>query len=1284
MGKLNLRIFNKDGAEIVHQYNKEKQYEVGNLYMKQVSCGLFETDTLIIFNEDVNGILYPIEEVLRNFRLNETELDSQKEVLGEIDKQTGESGKELKLLLFIDTENQTDLRFFNVKNNEIVWTNKVLVGSASIEDVGVHLAFMGEKEGVYENTMYLCEVHTSAVNPDDIAEDDDIEIIGAINIQSTAIGEDERYRNLFTNFGIPDPKKYLDIFKDTDEDSTDELYHKYDDNIDYEFLNKKSKKLFLSYPEIFPYVGTYKALINAVKYLGYDDIYFKEWYKELPTITGKAAKNVTYEVAYKSKNSMLTKLPLDRRVSLKKLNWLSMVYKIAEFATDENGEQLYEYLPDNVQIPLLKNNYNKYEASEILIKLFGLKEWLEKNIIALNCRIIEINGEGIVVERYKHRIYGKTTVGSLYRREKSLTPFVANTPNELLLADSSCKIKLGLQEQFSDDDFANNYKSITFRANLTSKNGALPKKLARGYDPSTGQNSVYGLVDNMAIIVKDGEIFFDSKDVNSNGLAEAVFMKMPTIQIERANLRNPNKAWNKSIEYVIDRKGPAETPYRFIRNKISVDDDNILYSKEYIALRPLDNPSLKYTTQNIFGVPLFMLKNFNDETIITGTEKDIFVGNEYILEILDGKFIFNNDDINIPSGENYADKTTKMISLNFNFDSDSNEQTVELNYTYTKNVSAQEIAKGRTSDYLTEMTVNNIGEYTITAIATDECNNFFANNIINPVVVTVPNPTLKIYSNNSYSNNEEDFYKINADGVKVEEYKKPSYTGKTRKDIEKTYSNNSTCLLPETYLSNDVEVLDSSNGGKIIKYVTYPTISYAIDTPKSGDIAHFMNISDKFEYVEIITKEMEPDRYKSGYVCVRFKRNDVFSANTLNTGDIDSSVDDFEPLQLSNIVIYDKLHNQIIYQARINLYFDKVDASTEATYVYTYFDNDALRYIYLYYKDAPTDALQNVLLNSNPQEENKYIYIQSPEEYTSEGSNVNIIKILNSAKQIMDFYILPAYELPITIDSSSRNIIRIKNGYYPNSKTVFNKKDIVKVVFAYTVGAHTYRACGTYKVLDISNNEITLDKEISPINPKLLKDNSKYSLCVSHANCAYVDYNLIVDYAKEIYNGYTNLYVKDDYFLNFIDNTYSITTKPYKKSNGHLFWMQDTSQNKITKPTIITNGDIYGYDIPITVNQENPNVVFYPSCEYSIDGNPDMISSFFTGKDENNSTYIHTYWKVYKCDKYKNENALIFESWNEVLYLNIVETGVYSIDLCMFDNYGNETKKYFGEIIKVI
>ena len=177
----------------------------------------------------------------------------------------------------------------------------------------------------------------------------------------------------------------------TFKDVTD--YDKYDSLFDYQKLNDKSKELYLTYSEIFPYVGTYKALVNAVNYLGYDDIFFKEWYKELDSNSKLQSNLVSYEIPYRSMSqNNITKLPIERRILLKKLNWLSMVYKIAE-----ETEEFVDY-GDNVRIPVIRNNYTNYYANEILVKLISLKNWLEKYIIGLNCRIIDINGEGIVMK----------------------------------------------------------------------------------------------------------------------------------------------------------------------------------------------------------------------------------------------------------------------------------------------------------------------------------------------------------------------------------------------------------------------------------------------------------------------------------------------------------------------------------------------------------------------------------------------------------------------------------------------------------------------------------------------------------------------------------------------------------------------------------------------------------------------------------------------------------------------------------------------------------------------
>lgn len=1250
MNDLNLKIFDKHGTEIIGKHDINTGLTIRKMYLKPVSVGLFETETLILLNKLEGGTLVPISHNLKNFRLDESDLNNPRYGLSEFDEK--EYIKPFKLLLYIDNETQSDLRMFQVKNNELIWTNKILIGENTENDCYIHLGFCGDKEGVYETDIYICAVRTDAGIPDDITDDEDITILEKITVQGTAIGEDERYRHMFTNFGVPDPKTYLDVFKDNDEITEEELYHKYDDNIDYDFLNNKSKKLFLSYSEIFPYVGTYKALINAVKFLGYNDIYFKEWYKELPQISGKAAKVVSYEVAYKNPNSMLTKLPLDRRISMKKLNWLSMVYKITEYALDEYGEQTYEYLDDNVQIPLLKNNYSKYQSDEILIKLIGLKEWLEKNIIALNCRIIEINGEGIVIERYKHRIYGKTTIGTSYEKEKSLTPFVSNKPNEFSLIDSSCKIKLGLQEQFTDESFAKNYKSVLFKATITTKNGALPKKITK-VSKITGEENSYGLIDNMSILIKDGEIFFDPRDIllSKSGKAEAIFSKMPLIQIERANIRNTKKSWSKSIEYTIDNNGPDNTPYRFIRIQKKLKDDNIFYSKDYITLRPLDNAEFKYSDDNIFEIPLFMFKNFEDGGVLNDKERDIFLGKEYILEILDGKLIFNDDSLAVRSGESYSDKTAKTISLNFNFDDNNSEQNIELNYTYTKNVSEEELKNFKSKDYLTDLTVNNSGVYNITVIATDEYNNMFANSLLQPVHVIIPDPVLYSYANQSNSSNAKDFHTVNKDGELH-----------SKSELIAPYNdNNEQCIFSESYLSNDITVVDDEKNGKMIKYVTYPTINYALDTPKEGDYVHFMNISDRFNLVssKVVTG--------TDYIKIWLKHNDSFSPNTLNTGDIDSNIKNFKKLSPSNIVIYDKLHNEIVYQQNIDLFYDEIQ---ELNYITINYNN--LRSVYLYYKNNGGELEAYRHDNNGEYDDTTRILIDTKD---SVESLTNIVDILHDANDMFTFYIQPMYKIPVLeIDSSS--IITVDSDYIPNLKSIFKSNDIIKLDLSYNREDRIFKSTGSYKIENVEKNKI---KIYTPILSYNKETDSSISITISHANCAYVDYNIIADSATEYSNGITHLYVKDDMLLNYVDNTYSLTTRHFKKENAYLYWMPGY-YNRTVKGYIpeISLNNIYKYDIPVTLSQ-NKNITLLPSCEYEYNGN--IVSSFYNSDDSN---YIHIQWKIYKYDKCLNRKVLLFESWNDALFLKLTDEGVYSISLCMYDNYGNIAEKHFGEFIKII
>lgn len=1307
MSKLKLRIFDKNGTEIVRGFNTNTGLEEGNFYMKKVSVGLFETDTLIFLNDN-NGSLSPLSQIANNFILNQSKLDDANDVLGgsrnfllnrsELNSQifrlgniieAGSTAKSLKVLLFIDTTEQEDLRFFTVnKNGEITWTNKILVSGDISQDIGVHIAFMGEKEGTYENKIYICETITAAQDPNDILDDEDITPIGTINVHSYAIGEDTRYRYMFGNFGIPDPITYLDIFKDensledTDNKSEEILYeeknnpnyHKYDGNMDYDFLNKESKKLFLTYHEIFPYAGTYKALINAINYLGYTDIYFKEWFKELPTSAELPAKTVSYEISYKNPHSILASLPLERKMSLKKLNWLSMIYKISEYALDNDGNQKYEYLDDNVQIPITKSNYSAYNADEILIKLIGLKNWLEKYIIGLNCRIIEINGEGICVERYKHRIYGKTTIGSLYYKELSVTPFTLNKSEDLQLINSSCNIKLSMRELYEDADFKSKYKSILFNANLTTKNGIIPVV-----------SNNRGFVD-IPIIIKDGEICFDSNNLNGFSGMEANFKKLPIIQIEKANLRRADKPWNdpNSIAYKIYKKN----------KKYIVNSDDNEYSS-YITLYPNESTTLKYTANNIFNIPLFIFNNYDGNIFSISPINNEEYNDEYILELLDGKMVFNDDIVDYAKKDNNGYQENKTFSLNFNFDDDNLEQNIELNYSYSKEVNINDIPEFKDiteNTYLTDMVVNNTGDYRITCVVTDEYNNFYANNIFSPVSVYAKDPDIVSITLNSNANNSEDFFNKSEDGKiypdnKIDEYIKGNESGKA----------------PENYLLNNVSVKTSEEGNIVIKYASYPTLSYAVNTPKNGDIAHFMNISDSFEYIGRVEYEIDKNgatisktygkipggvntslpakklsnyglsSYASKYTIIWVKRNDAFAANifsyknSIKEGVIDTeynpSDDTFTDV---NIVFYDKINGRPIFQETCKMLYCYVE-NTPYHYIISQTDLDTSMYAYYFDNDGKMCVGRYTT-------DSKKVKIVSEED-----NSLKKIKTVNdilSSNGYIQIFVQSVAEIKLNKLEKIENkifaqILRdvsddfVRNHNNTHQKAEFIDGDKLKIKYAKELNKQNILYYSSaYNCIDGSfiKTKDENDKEINAFNINLYNGNiyngNATEKMISRAHNAFVDYNFDVNYAIENNDGTTSLYVKNEGNLDYVDRTFSISVRDFDMDNIRKYWDSEKLNTKY-----------YAYyNTPVTLESNNGKIII---------GLSDGYINF-------NTSIVHTLWELYKFDKYKNKNELLLKSWNSALCLNIPDTGIYSVKLSLFDEYGNFIEKTYEGVLKII
>lgn len=185
--------------------------------------------------------------------------------------------------------------------------------------------------------------------------------------------EDTRLGVNLVNVGVNLEPNVESIFKESDIN---------EQNIDYILLNAKRKEMLLNYTEIYNYLGSYKSLINAINFFGWNDLQVYEYYKNVNPNS----------VLYQKLQKVLIPDMFDNTISgwnpvdwvkgkydtgyFKKTNLFNLTYKI----TDEYG-----------------NNTMIYSLDEVQQKLSKLKTWLKRNILPLSSNLVDITGVADVV-----------------------------------------------------------------------------------------------------------------------------------------------------------------------------------------------------------------------------------------------------------------------------------------------------------------------------------------------------------------------------------------------------------------------------------------------------------------------------------------------------------------------------------------------------------------------------------------------------------------------------------------------------------------------------------------------------------------------------------------------------------------------------------------------------------------------------------------------------------------------------------------------------------------------
>lgn len=244
--------------------------------------------------------------------------------------------------------------------------------------------------------------------------------IAEINFYGEIEAEDERFATLLENLGRSLTNAETLVFRD--HDPSEPLPN-------YKELNVKRKELMVAGEEIFPYIGSYKGLINALRFFGYQDLRIKEYWLNI-----NFRENTSPGIAVQENQKYLE--------SLKKLPY-SNSFLINEIIDDPNSgkfKMVQTYGPDSEGVYRLDvanedtivpsgvykktalfglyydlnkvtNQENEFgypvvedaflfTQEEVLIKLFSLKEILKNKYLPINARIIDITGEGIYFNVY--------------------------------------------------------------------------------------------------------------------------------------------------------------------------------------------------------------------------------------------------------------------------------------------------------------------------------------------------------------------------------------------------------------------------------------------------------------------------------------------------------------------------------------------------------------------------------------------------------------------------------------------------------------------------------------------------------------------------------------------------------------------------------------------------------------------------------------------------------------------------------------------------------------------
>tara|TARA_B110000902_G_scaffold137542_1_gene159125 strand:- start:4044 stop:6827 length:2784 start_codon:yes stop_codon:yes gene_type:complete len=421
----NLRFFNGTKSEL-QLVQDENNIWTGSIYLPEVSAALYETVNLFILEECIhkgdvviNTPISPDGTITKfKFEWDLLAVDESVDVI-----MYGTRMDKGKAFVVAHKTQELELAPFNNIISQDASYVKTITDNTNIA-LQVNIAVSSENPGIHKRHLLI--------KAGDV-------IVARIKIYGEVEGEDERFKVLLANLGASLETEDFMIFKSHD---ISEMHP------DYQLLNQKRKEMLLELNNIKPFVGTYKAILNAIDFFGYDKITLKEYWINVDNSSKTFGKLHGIPVPNSSVRGEMTRKKLRFKVpskTQKKTSRFSLVYRLNEpnGTFDEwdfaNVTETFDFTPE-----------------EVLIKLYGLKNRLQRDFLPLEAKIVDITGEGDYFTQKNINMWKIQNPIGFFTEGHKVKFDVWPKDRDLFIEDTS----LVLKSLLDHDDTSTNYDTL--------------------------------------------------------------------------------------------------------------------------------------------------------------------------------------------------------------------------------------------------------------------------------------------------------------------------------------------------------------------------------------------------------------------------------------------------------------------------------------------------------------------------------------------------------------------------------------------------------------------------------------------------------------------------------------------------------------------------------------------------------------------------------------------------------------------------------------------------------